>query len=336
MTAAPLLFALLIPGFQDRSVPPDGPTGAALVAEAEAALEAALDAPLAEPLEVRPGDSLRQALDGLFAGTPVVWRPDRLPLELEGITLDDVTLESVPTIPAGRFPLRAALDLLLASFTAVPLTALNDGGVLLVTTELHAEERLETRTYPVRDLLAGAAGWAAGRPVATANGLGRGGGAGGCGMSGGGMGGGGAFSLPATATAQFGETATAQLMGDAAPGDRPEPTPMDLVRTAEQSLIDLIISSTGGPDDGGDWEDDGGFGSIEAFNGTLTVRQTQRVHRQIAALLADLRAHDAATAWDVDGETAGGPWGQRIYHLADPIPDSIEVEAGAEDGFEIE
>ena len=38
-----------------------------------------------------------------------------------------------------------------------------------------------------------------------------------------------------------------------------------------QPLIDLIVSTTGGPDNGGDWEEDGGFGTIEEYQSGVRV-----------------------------------------------------------------
>ncbi|NNJ28173.1 hypothetical protein LzC2_42850 [Planctomycetes bacterium LzC2] len=79
------------------------------------------------------------------------------------------------------------------------------------------------------------------------------------------------------------------------PGD-----PQDAVYGyAFQSLIDLIHATTGGVGEGGGWEEiEGEGGAMEYLEtgpaGTgravLVVRQTDAVHRQIVALLTDLRA----------------------------------------------
>ena len=46
-----------------------------------------------------------------------------------------------------------------------------------------------------------------------------------------------------------------------------------------QPLIDLIVSTTGGPDDGGgEWEDEGGFGTIEEYNSGVRVDPTGKLH----------------------------------------------------------
>ena len=69
-----------------------------------------------------------------------------------------------------------------------------------------------------------------------------------------------------------------------------------------QPLIGVIVSTTGGQDNGGLWQDEGGLGTVEEFTfGAgdarrvgLVIRQTEDVHRQISDLLADLRALPAA------------------------------------------
>ena len=74
-------------------------------------------------------------------------------------------------------------------------------------------------------------------------------------------------------------------------------------------LIEVAVATTGGLDNGGAWEDDGGFGTAEKLRYgspgevrlALIVRQTETVHRQIADLLADLRDLPADA-----GPAAGG------------------------------
>ena len=74
-------------------------------------------------------------------------------------------------------------------------------------------------------------------------------------------------------------------------------------------LTNVIVAVTGdqpdagGPTDiGGAWEKDGGFGTVERFNGLLAVRQTDAVHRQIEDLLAALRTAGAQRGWDGAGD----------------------------------
>ena len=299
MTAAPLLLAALLPAWQDSPPGGDAPPAAAASLErrAVAALDGALDAPLAADLAVMPGDTLAAALDTLFEGTGVIWRGDRQALELDGLSLDDIVLENPLPLPAGRFSVRKALEELLSP-VEVPLTYLNDGGVLAVTTVTEAEDRLTTRLYEVRDVLEAnaviaRAAWTPRPPLM--------GGHGGSGIGGGtGAGGfgGGAFSIGA---AQHGGGASLGVESVAKPLSEPteRPTLAQAAVGGYQPLIDLIVSTTGGPDNGGEWEDDGGFGTIEEFNGALVIRQTDAVHRQVARLLADLRSVGGGMAWRI-------------------------------------
>ncbi|NNJ27715.1 hypothetical protein LzC2_38230 [Planctomycetes bacterium LzC2] len=78
--------------------------------------------------------------------------------------------------------------------------------------------------------------------------------------------------------------------------DEPSIPPRTLIWAGERSLVELIRTTTGGPQNGGGWErTGGGFGGagyarLGAFGGVLVVRQTEAVHRQIADLLIVLRA----------------------------------------------
>ena len=191
-------------------------------AEAEAELERLLAREAADVLEAgepiaRRGDSLADALTnfGKAAGLPILL--DRRSLEVDGIDLRDVILGDPPTVPtAVPVTVRRVLSLLLEAGPEIPLAAVNEGGLLRITTLDYAEQWMITRTYDVRDLVrfrstrAASAGLLLDsygpRPVSGAIG---GGGLGGGGLgagppsSGGGSGGrgaggfgGGAFSLP--------------------------------------------------------------------------------------------------------------------------------------------
>ena len=293
MTAAPLLALALLPVWRDP--PPSPPAGYESTRGAEAALEAALDAPLAAPFAVEDGTTLDAALGRLFDGTDVAWRGDRAALDLEGVRLDEMTLGGSARLPAGRFTVRAALEELLAGSVEIPLDSVNRGGVLLIAPEYEAVNRLITRHYPVRDLLEAAI------PAARAGAFRSREGGGGTvyvdrGVAG--TGAGGVRILePVTVLPFRGDDRD----GGPTPADVRAMTDLEAAVAARAGLKDLIVAQTGGPDRGGDWECDGGFGTIEAFNGTLVIRQTGEVHRQIAFLLADLRAGEAGTAWVVGG-----------------------------------
>ncbi|NNJ28011.1 hypothetical protein [Alienimonas chondri] len=291
MLTAPLLLACLLA--PQEGVPPrenaDEPlTGIALERQAEAELEAALDAPLAKPLVFAPGATVASVVVELLPEQTVM--PDSPRLDLEGIDLRDLPLYGGVELPAGRFSVRRAIEELLDSVNEVPLTMINDGGILKITTQDYADERLVTRVYPVRDLLEAAGPGYVDRPQFQWHGgsMGGGGAAPQGGLGGGGFGGGGQFSLAPVAN-QFG-AAQPQPQAAPAPAKDGPPTPLEIAQAAEQPLIDLIQTVTGGIDNGGGWEEiDGEGGAMEYFDGVLSVRQTEAVHRQIATLLSDLR-----------------------------------------------
>ena len=279
----------------------------AVRAEAEAELERLLAREAADVLEVgapiaERGDSLNDALKKFADETGLPLLLDRRNLEASGIDLRDVILGDQPTVPeAVPVTVRRVLGLLLEAAPDERLTAVNDGGLLRVTTADFADERLVTRTYDVRDLVrfrstrAASAGLLldayAPRPLGGGGGGLGGGGGGGAGPAtrgrgAGGFGGAGAFSLPPGAT-----RAAAVAAGTAVPAWRGEPTVSDRAAAEWEArlkfferrlellpgepddavygydflpLIDLIQSVTGGSANGGGWEDvDGTGGTIE-------------------------------------------------------------------------
>ena len=335
----------------------------AVRAEAEAELERLLAREAGEVLAVGEpiasrGDSLADALAnfGEKAGLPVLL--DQPALDIDGIELRDIILGDPPVVPrAVPVTLRRMLGLLL-EHSGEELTAVNDGGLLRITTVVEAELKLVTRTYDVRDLVryratrAASAGLLldayAPAPISGGGGGLGGGGLGGGELGGGGLGGGlggggsmgggaprrsgrgaggfggGAFSLPtdgtraaATVAATVPAFARRQDQGPVTAADRAAAEwearlkfferrlellpgePDDAVYGYDFGpLIDLLITSTGGQDNGGLWQDEGGLGSVEELEtgpagsgrAVLVIRQTDPVHRQIVDLLNDLRA----------------------------------------------
>ena len=259
---------------------------------AEAALERLLARPAAdvlaagEPLAAR-GDTLDEALDALAekAGLPIL--PDRAALERDGLKLRDFLISDPPVVPrAVPVTLARMVELLLDSVAGADLTAVNDGGLLRITTAAAAEDRLVRRTYDVRDLVrfratrAASAGLLLDRlapaPVGRGGlGGGGGGGLGGGGGRGAGGFGGGAFSLPPGAAPGVAANAGAASVGafrqdpvtaadraaaewearlkffdrrlELLPGEPDDP----VYGYAFRPLIDLFVSTTGGPNDGG-------------------------------------------------------------------------------------
>ncbi|MFH5805123.1 hypothetical protein [Alienimonas sp. DA493] len=297
MSAAPLLLVCLLapPAVPGENAPL---TGLALERRAAAELEAALDAPPAEAVDIRPETSLPDALSILLPDQTVL--PDTPRLDLEGVDLRDLSLADGLRLPAGRFPVRTAVEEALILVNDVPLTYLNDGGVLRITTQDYADETLVTRVYPVRDLLAAAGAAYHWDPVPTRIESAQG-------PTGGQFG-----PLPVVNRVDEGSALAAGTNGNA--------STLDAAVSAEQPLIHLIQTVTGGIDQGGGWEEiDGEGGAMSFFNGVLTVRQTQAVHRQIETLLADLRAAFTEQPWTVLSD----------LRLAEPATaDPTETETG--------
>ncbi len=277
MTAAPLLLACLL-------VPPGDAAAEAPRPRSVAELEALLDARRVDLSPLRPGDTLAEALDHFEVASGVVILPDAARLDPVGVDLRDLPIEDPPELEGIK--LRSALNLLLGSVNDVPLTYLVVDGVLKITTQDYADEYLVTRVYRVRDLLEAAGPWvfseADWRAAALLECL-----------------------TPEPMVSSMGvmqstPLVTAPRCAACEPDPPVEPTPADVVKFAEKRLVEVIMNSTGGLEDGGGWlEFDGEGGTLQCFNGILIVRQTQAVHRQIAALLADLRAADAAQPWTV-------------------------------------
>ena len=207
---------------------------------------------------------------------------DQQALEEEAVTADEpVTLSFTRTkLSAGT-----VLDFVLQPHD---LAFVNRAGVIYITTQARADERLTTKVYNVRDLLENATSHASAMPPA-ATGLGgdelEGGG------SRGGVGGGGFFSVrDALAAAmmsnvigQFGGGKGGQdgagMGGVGQAGTRPRAT------GPAADLLTAIQQTTSGP-----WlEIDGTGGTMSLFNGLLVIRQTDDVHTEVQKLLDALR-----------------------------------------------
>lgn len=106
---------------------------------------------------------------------------------------------------------------------------------------------------------------------------------------------------------------------------KPTPAPVD-------SLIELITSVVSPAF----WDSNGGIGSIAYINGALVISQTDEIHRQIAALLADLRVvrdkqRNHANTTSTDLQSAAGPAEQRIRKALDTPLDFSFVDTPLKD-----
>ena len=280
---------------------------------AEAALEARLAKTVAQLYGpnglLLKGVSLRFALERMIEPAGIDVRPDQRALDLDGISLADIRVDEFDVPTALPITLRTALELLLEG-SGETLVLRNRAGVLTVTTAAEAELALHTRTYDVADLVrvsmprAEAAGIVAHRPGCFSD----------------------DYRRRYFATGELGGLPSDGGLGGGfdGSGDPPAGDPLlsdrawePVVRYDFQPLIDLLIATTGGADDGGLWQDEGGLGTMEeALHGEgderragLVIRQTDVVHRQISDLLADLRALPAdphAVAEPADARVADG------------------------------
>ena len=255
----------VVPGAVDPAA--ETPASVALTVEQEAV--AALDARLGHPLpEARfEGVALREAVKLVAELTEADVLFDEQAITEEGLNVDDpVDLSITRTKVSARTVLEFLLE-------PRDLAFVNRSGVIFVTTQSIAGERLATRVYNVRDLLDGATSHAA------TPGVGLGGPgfysipdvaaamlAGGIGQGGGGFGGGGA-----------GMGGMGGGMGAASPG-KP-------LTGAAAELVETVRQVTSGP-----WfEVDGSGGTMSLFNGLLVIRQTEENHAEIQKLLDALR-----------------------------------------------
>ena len=259
---------------------------------AEAQLEARLAMTAAdlygpEGLVIPAETPLDEALNRLTEPAGVDWRPDQTALDIDGIELEDAFVDPDFRTPTNApVTLRTALELLLEG-VGEELACRNRAGVLTVTTTREAELVLVTRTYDVRDLAlrelsrAEAAGL-----IRAADDLGP------------------DYHGPrpncfGPARVQtYGELLSPaevlEAMQTLVSDDAWEP----VVQYDLQSLRNHLVATTGGQDNGGLWEEEGGLGTVEGFvsgvsgegPAVLIIRQTEAVHRQISDLLADLRA----------------------------------------------
>lgn len=207
-------------------------------------------------------EPLQEALRELTRESGVPLWIDEMALENEGITID----ARVSADLAG-VSVETALERILSR---LELTWHIEHEVLKVTTETEEKERLSTEVYDVRELL---------RLAEEAE-----------------------RELSGVDLAADGVTTPVQFDDAAASGYLHPPRDFDESTIGAERpghwLIDLLFEMTSG-----EWElTDGIGGSVQLLNGTLVVRQAQRVHGEIAGLLEALTraakgelAHGSAT-----------------------------------------
>ena len=95
-----------------------------------------------------PGNPLSDVLEFISSQHNIPIRPDTVSLQEEGIGLD----EEISLVISG-ITLRSALKLMLEDVGGVGLTYVIEDEVMKITTQTRAEEILQTRVYPVADLV---------------------------------------------------------------------------------------------------------------------------------------------------------------------------------------
>lgn len=212
-------------------------------------------------------------------------RNHRILVRLDRRALDEMAIgtDTPITLDLARVPLRVALEVLLPD---LDLTWTIDSGMLLITTPEQTENMLLTRTYEVAELVLPVVGMnydserlpTIRRPDSDKF-LGPTYG----GSFGGGMGGGGGG-----AGSQIGVSGGAGMsQGTGFCGPRLAPLRNPPASADFDSLIEAITSTVAPAT----WDAVGGPGSIVAFESSLSliISQTRQVHRQIEALLEELR-----------------------------------------------
>jgi hypothetical protein len=202
----------------------------------------------------------------------------QIPIYIRKTKLEEASVQpdKPVTISLRGVPLRTALDLMLGELELTYFVK----DVLIITTPEDAENNLETRVYDLRDLLAMAApdvpqptrprptGTTIPPPTSAPQSAAP--------PSEGGIG------APATAPPAGGGNLRPGGMFSGSSQKQPPQTELEK-RTGD--LIELI-TSTVKPDS---WDDVGGPGAIDAYNGLFVVSQTAKVHEQVEHVFDMLR-----------------------------------------------
>ncbi|MFG0240064.1 MAG: hypothetical protein ACF8CY_03260, partial [Gimesia chilikensis] len=273
--------------------------------EREIQIEESLDRPVNLAFE---GEPLSNVMNKIQALTGINIFLDSLGLEEEGVTTD-----APVTINVNGIKLRSALNLLLEPLN---LSYTIDNEVLKITSRIRQQGTLKTMTYPVADLVVPIPNFAANGSMAS-NPYSQ------MGAVSFGSGIGGNQSTP-------GNFQVADPLIGGVPGANPWAGNAPTSKVAGggsnidfDSLTELIVSTVE-PDS---WEEIGGAGSVRPFETTLSlvIRQTQKVHDEIANLLEQLRRlQDLQVTIEVRFVTVSDRFFERIgvdfdFNVADTV-----------------
>jgi RNA polymerase sigma factor (sigma-70 family) len=202
-----------------------------------------------------PGNPLRDVMDYLRQMHDIPVVIDEQALSDQGISSD----EEVNLVISG-VSLESAMNIILENVAGVPLDYIVKDEILRITTREQADQFLETRVYSVRDL----------EPTFTGT----------------------AVANAIRKSVQPRSWMHIEIVPDA--GEWPS----DASMTGSAGIAEMPAMVGGEGDAGlGQMEivpDSDGNGTIESLPGCLVITQTQRIHRQIADLLDQLRQHAAS------------------------------------------
>jgi RNA polymerase sigma factor (sigma-70 family) len=213
-----------------------------------------------------PGNPLRDVMEYTSQIHSIQIRIDEQALADSGISSD----EEVSLVLTG-VTLQSAMDLILESVAGVPLDYIVDDEILKITTREKADQFLETRVYSVRDLEPTLTGTAVAntirKSVQPRSWM----------------------HIEIVPDGDMGGPTGSMMMSGAMPG---------MSTNSDAGLTGMMGGYNPGGAGLGEMQivpDSDGNGTIDALPGCLVITQTQRIHRQIADLLDQLRQHAATT-----------------------------------------
>jgi hypothetical protein len=229
-----------------------------------------IEAALAAETDVEfPGNPLRDVIEYISTVHDIPIIIDEQALSDQGIGAD----EEVSLVISG-ISLESTLNIMFENVAGVPLDYIVDNEILKVTTREQADQFLETRVYNIRDLDPAFTGTAVANTIRK--------------------------SVQPRSWMHIEivpDAGTEGEMGSMMPGAMP-----GMATNSDEGMTgvvriggsDYVYSGDSGLGQMEIVPDSDGNGTIDALPGCLVITQTQRIHRQIADLLDQLRQHAAS------------------------------------------
>ena len=228
----------------------------------EIRIEKSLSQPISLNFDQKP---FREVVEYIHNTADINIVVDQFGLEDRGFTI-----ETPISINLNGIELRKALNLILQDYD---LAYLIDNDVLKITSNLRQQGKLEVRTYPVADLVIS---METSSPKSSQSMVGN---------SGNGFSGN--AQVP-NGVPGFADPTLAGLDGPISGSNLKDRQQTDERKRADFNALVNLLTDTIHPES---WDSESGLGSVRSHDNTLSlvIRQTQRVHDEIAALLAQLR-----------------------------------------------